>query len=124
MKDITLNRSIPTQWSITISHLKIAVYQAVLYDANDVVLKTWQHQRTDDSIPDIFDFDQDFNLNLAHLWFQAVVMDPADQGGPYIATVSLIQNGQPVDSYTYAGQVPNGAGKFDAFVDEVRLLYK
>jgi len=123
MKDINVNcQAAKIWWGIKISNLRVAVYRAVLFDKSGVVLMTWDHQRTDDSIPDQFDFKAGLALDQSHLWFQAIIMDPTDTGGPYNAEVSILQDKNVVDSYTHSGTIPPGDGAMDQFSDEIRLL--
>jgi hypothetical protein len=119
---IQVDPSHPTEWEITISHLKIGVYQAAYFDPNGTLLQEWKYQRTDDSQPDRFAFNTGMSLPGGHFWFQAVVIDPAHTGGPFDCTINVLQKGAIVGSRTYSGNVPSGAGLFGAASANISLI--
>lgn len=113
----------PVFWSITISQLKVATYQAKLIAANGAVLQKWVDQRTDDSLPDRFQISTlPASLPGCILSWDSYVMDPADKGGPYVGTVTIDQDGGPLCVESAPGEIPPGNGKVDLFADEITFL--
>ncbi|MEO5928535.1 MAG: hypothetical protein ABIR47_01265 [Candidatus Kapaibacterium sp.] len=113
----------PVSWSIIISHLKVAVYRALLMDSTNTVVQKWEDQRTDDSIPDTFELTQPVaKLAGCYLWWQAVVMDPSDAGGPYVGSVTVTQDGNMLCSESAPGTIPPGKGMADLYADQVQFI--
>ena len=109
-------------WSISISHLMVARYQAFLYDKGGVLKEKWDHQRTDDSLPDRFQIKTPASdLPGSVLSWDAVVMDPTDKGGQYVGTVIIDQDGNTLCVEAAPGMVPAGNGKVDIFADEIQF---
>lgn len=110
-------------WSITISHLKVGIYQATLFDSANVVLQKWEDQRTDDSLPDEFEIKaKPSELVGGTLWWQAIVIDPTDAGGPYVGTVAIMQDRKVICQDSSLGSVPPGKGKMDSFTDQITFV--
>jgi hypothetical protein len=113
----------PCSWSISVSHLKVGVYRAILFDNKGTILKTWKDQRTDDSLPDTFPMRiKPKRLQGTTLWWQCIVSDPSDQGGLYTCTVSIQQDGNTLCQDQINGQVPAGNGKVDFVGDQISLI--
>jgi hypothetical protein len=108
------------KWSISISHLKLGVYRALLFNASNKVLEKWEDQRTDDSLPDSFEIKTPLtDLSGCTLWWECIVSDPSDNGGPYVCTVTILQNGNVIGQDPTTGEVPAGKGKLDSVGDQV-----
>ena len=113
----------PVFWSITVSQLKVATYQAKLMAPNGTVLEKWTDQRTDDSLPDRFQISSPpASLPGCILSWDSYVMDPTDKGGGYVGTVAVDQDGRPLCVESASGQIPSGNGKADLYADEIRFL--
>jgi hypothetical protein len=112
----------PAFWSISISHLMVARYQAFLYDKGGVLKEKWDHQRTDDDLPDRFKISTlPPDLPGCVLSWEAVVMDPTDKGGQYVGTVTIDQDGDSLCVEPAPGVVHAGNGKVDIFAGEIEF---
>jgi hypothetical protein len=107
-------------WSISVSHLKLGVYRALLFNSANVVLEKWENQRTDDGLPDTFEITTSpENLPGCILWWECIVSDPGNNGGPYVCTVTITQNGTSIGQDQTTGEVPAGNGKLDSVGGQV-----
>ena len=112
----------PVSWSISINHLMVARYQAFFYDTAGVLKEKWDHQRTDDDLPDRFKISTlPPDLQGCVLLWEVVVMDPTDKGGQYVGTVTIDQDGNTLCVESAPGVVPAGNGKVDIFAGEIEF---
>jgi hypothetical protein len=108
------------KWSISVSHLKLGVYRALLFNSANVVLEKWENQRTDDNLPDTFEIQTSpENLPGCILWWECIVSDPSNNGGPYVCIVTITQNGTSIGQDQTTGEVPDGNGKLDSVGGQV-----
>ena len=113
----------PVFWSIAITHLKLGVYRGLIYDKTNTVLEKWEDQRTDDSIPDRFQITTPpKQLIGGTLWWQCMVSDPSNTGGPYVCNVSVDQDGKVLCLDAAAGNVPAGSGQIDPIGDQISFV--
>ena len=107
-------------WAITVTHLKVGVYRALLYDTSNTILEKWEDQRTDDSLPDKFQIQTAPNqLAGCVLYWEAEVSDPSDTGGPYVCTVSVEQDGSVLCQDAVSSSVKPGSGQRDPIGDQI-----
>jgi len=107
-------------WAISISHLKVAVYRALLFDTSNNCIEQWNNQRTDDSVPDTFALKtKPKDLPGCVLHWEAIVMDPSDTGGPYVCTVAIIQDGKILCQDAVSSSIDQGSGQMDFIADQV-----
>jgi len=110
----------PVTWTFSVTHLKLGIYDGVVYDSSDVVQETWNDQRTDDSVPDRFTMKTDpGKLIGGSLWWNSFVSDPSDDGGPFVCTVSVEQGGNVLCQDAVAGEVPSGSGQIIHIGDQI-----
>ena len=113
----------PIFWNISVTHLKLGVYRGLVYDKTNKVLQNWDDQRTDDSIPDRFQISASPNQLIGGtLWWQCLVSDPSDNGGPYVCSVSVEQDGNILCQDAVAGNVPAGSGQLDPKGDQISFI--
>lgn len=112
-------------WTLSLNQLKVGVYTAILFNSNNKVLERWDNppQRTDDGIPDTFVIKtQSSKLKDAVLWWDCIASDPTDQGGPYVCTVSISQDGKILSQDPVTGNIPAGNGKLDHVADQIIFI--
>jgi hypothetical protein len=119
--EVKLNqRGGPVTWSFSVSNLNLGVYRALLYNAANKVLERWEDQRTDDNMPDLFTITTPANeLKGTTLWWQCIVSDPNDKGGPYTCTISVEQDSVRIGNDRTSGTIPPGEGKLDTVGDQI-----
>ncbi|HUI28924.1 MAG TPA: hypothetical protein VLX91_01815 [Candidatus Acidoferrales bacterium] len=99
-------------WTFSVTHLKLGIYNGLVYDSSGVVLEPWNDQRTDDSIPDRFVMKTNpTKLIGGSLWWDSFISDPSDSGGPFVCTVSVEQGGNVLCQDAAPGVVPPGSGQ-------------
>jgi len=110
-------------WSLSVSNLKLGVYRARLFDASGKVLEPWNDQRTDDSIPDKFDMKTaPDKLPGCTLWWQAVISDPNDEGGPFVCVVTIEQNRTALCQDAVPGNIEAGSGQLKSIGDQIKFI--
>jgi hypothetical protein len=113
----------PVYWSISVSHLKLGVYRGLVYDKTNTVLQKWEDQRTDDSIPDRFQIAAPAKQLIGGtLWWQCLISDPSDSGGPYVCSVSVEQDAKVLCLDAVAGNVLAGSGQMDPIGDQITFV--
>lgn len=113
----------PCTWSLSVSQLKLGVYRGILFNGSNKVLEKWNDQRTDDSLPDTFKIKTPAaDLPGCTLWWDCIVSDPCDNGGPFICTVSVLQNDIVIGMDPVAGEVPGGNGKLIRVGDQISFI--
>lgn len=110
-------------WALTISHLKAGVYRALVYDSSNTILEKWEDQRTDDNLPDTFTIQTPASkLKGCVLYWEAEVYDPSDEGGPYVCTISVEQDGSVFCQDAVSSQVSPGSGQRDPIGDQISFV--
>jgi hypothetical protein len=110
-------------WNISVSQLKLGVYRGLIYDKSNTVLQKWDDQRTDDSVPDRFQISAPPNQLIGGtLWWQSLISDPSDIGGPYVCKLSIEQDGKILCKDTVPGNVGVGSGQMDPIGDQISFV--
>jgi hypothetical protein len=108
------------EWRITVDHLRVAVYRAVLLDRVGRPLDRWVDHRTADAVPDEFRIERGPpSLDGCILWWQAITFDPNGAGGPYTVTVDVAQDGAIPCSVPLSGTIKPGEGKSSFVASEI-----
>ncbi len=114
----------PVTWSIKITHLKMAVYKAILFDPSNQHLQVWDNERTDDSKPDSFTVQVlSSNLDNCGLYWKATVGDPAEIGGEYSAIISIMQDGILLENDSVHGSIPPGKGMTQTISSVIKFSF-
>jgi len=109
-------------WSITVDGSMVALYQAVLLDANSTVVQQWTDQRTTDGAINGLTIPLPVAQLAGHtLAWQALVSDPTSRGGSYTGSVQIRQDGEVIGTASAQGTVPPGAGQMAPFTGELGL---
>ena len=112
----------PVSWSLSITHLKLGIYEGVVYDNSKSATENWEAQRTDDSLPDRFQMKTaPANLIGGALWWQCVVSDPNNEGGPFVCVVAVEQKGQVLCQDAVAGTIDPGSGQIQFIGDQIKF---
>jgi hypothetical protein len=113
----------PVSWSLSVSNLKLGVYHAMLYDATGNVLERWDDMRTDDGVPDTYKISTlPAALPGCTLWWQAVISDPSNAGGPFVCVVTTSQGGEVTASDAVSGTVGEGSGQLQLVGDQIKFV--
>ncbi len=116
---IDLNKG-NVSWSIEVDNLKVVIYDGIVKDKNNKVFDHWGEQDTNDHQIDTFEIKKLAvpALEDGRLILTAIVIDPSDQGGNYVATVKFFQQGKQIgESRLFPGTVPAGYGADSRFAD-------